>query len=199
MRRLLPILLAAACRPIALADGSGCSRGTPGVHERACFAWRSGPDLSEPIAAGSDSGLEVAAGVQVSVESSDPSVLAIDPDLHVRAGHPGTAEVIVKDSAGVEIDRATATVAPTVALATDVYGGATHLTMLAATPTFFHVSTVGPGDLMTVGVGAVAFSASGTAYASTDYLFREGDEAEISGEPGHGAVVARADHAVAAL
>lgn len=205
MKRLLFLLLA-ACGPISIhldgrnppsSSGHACLDGTDGQSDRACFAWRSGPDLSTPIADGAEADVEVAADVSVSLSSSDPSVLSVDSDGHVRALRPGTADVIAYDSRGVEEDRATATVVPTVALDTDAY--ASRLAVLEGATGYFHVSTVGPGGVRTVGSGAVAFDASGTARASTNFLFRTGDVAEVSGSAGHGTVLASADGALEAL
>ena len=208
MKTLVIVAFAVACGPIVINTGDrpgqhACLGGTSGDRNVACLAWESTSDLTTPIAAGSQSSIEIASNVAVAqVESGNLSIARFTLSgtrVDVQAYTPGTADLILEDARGYEIDRATVVVAENVDLATDVYGGATHVAVLAGISEIFHVSTLGPGGVGTVGVGAVAFSTQGSATLSPWLLFKDGDETSFWGYAGQGRVLARAGSAVAAL
>src|SRR5262249_35676508 len=173
-----------------------------GQYGVACFAWQSTPDLTVPIAAGSRSTIKVASDLGfMQVGSSNPSVALFDlsgSTIEVQAIEPGFTDLVLEDSMGRIVDRATIVVADNVALGSSVYGGATHVAVLAGSSQRFHVSTIGPGGVGTVGVGAVTFSVQGLANLSTLFV-KEGDETGFWGYQGHGSIIARAGSAISVL
>lgn len=147
--------------------------------------------------------LRVEAPKMAGMASSDPTVLEVrvqDP-LPTRSGaalvtahHSGTADAIVTDSAGAEIDRITLTVVDSNLLTIDHGWIGAAPTILADTPVAVHVTTVQRAageDTVLVGSGAVSFQGTG---AITTVPRRAGDPSSdlgiVRGSVGDGSVVA---------
>jgi hypothetical protein len=202
----LILLALVACGPMQFrfepppSVASGCFDGTSGDSGHACFAWRSTSDLSAPVAAGSDTTIDVSSELPFAQVSSTDATIAdfwLDGgSIEVHAGRPGSVDLVLQDARGREVDRVLVTVAPTIVLST--FAPRT-IAMLAGASDRFHVSTVGPGGVPTVGVGAVSFSAEGTARLASYEILPDGDERTFWGDVGHGRVVARAGTAVTAI
>lgn len=217
MRSLaLLALLASACGPMTVAGPpppqSAPDGGTPApVAPSYVFSWNNGCILScagldVAIAEGSSSAIAVSPGLAgvASVATSDPSVVTFslgEKDIAVDAHSPGTADLVLLDAAGTEVAHAPVRVAATTKLAFDLALPGQKLIVYDGAGMTFHVSTVGPGDEATVGLGGVTFSSSGAAQLSTiETIFGgDGDAMIFSGYGGTGTVTARSPHASVTL
>src|ERR1043166_6069519 len=160
----------------------------------------SGTDITTGIAAGSRAAIKFTAYDVTFAESSDPRVAKFDlsGDVYVTALAPGYADLILRNARGVEVDRATVRVVPTVDLAIDV-ATPEAVRVLEGASTTFHVATLGPGGEGTVGIGAVSFAASGTAVQEDKSIWDYGDTMRFHGAAGWGRLTAMADSASATL
>jgi hypothetical protein len=192
------------------------SSSTPGVNGEVDFLFDFGESIDRAIAAGGAStGIYAIARSTApeigSVVSSDPTVLAVTADtgdatrrtLTVVSGAPGSADLVVLDVSGAEIDRLAIEVAPSVALALDCDCDTTSVTILAGAVQMFHVTTMGPDDVL-VGTGAVAFTLDPAFVPSTasaaPFWLAYGDEVFFQAPaPGTGTVTAHAPDASVAL
>jgi hypothetical protein len=198
MKRLLVPLLATACITPLTPDE------TAGEQGRAEFHWESGRDLGAPIASGSTSAIYFSSPYSAaSAESADANVATFSlygGRVNTAGVSPGETALILLDGRGAEIDRVRVTVAPTVSLESYVWGGAARVTMLAGDAELFHVGTIGPGGVPTVGVGAVSFTAEGQARVIDDWFnLHLSDAGLFGGSEGHGSILATADGALAIL
>jgi hypothetical protein len=124
--------------------------------------------------------------------SSDPTVVAFAPSgttnlFNATSGNPGTADLILQDGNGHEIDRTQVTVKATTELAFDhAWADGTTPMVLAGAVAKLHTTTKNGGDTL-VGTGAVKFTPSGTiAVQSSQDLV--GDTFEFTGTVGNGAI-----------
>ncbi len=189
---------------LPLAALSGCFVGNSGDSGHADFSWDAcllGCALSDhSMAAGG-----AAAGIHVTlhsgqpqiaqVASSDPSVVtfARDPQNadHVTAtsAQPGSADLILKDSTGAEIDRSRVTVKPTTELAYDhAWDVAGPPSVLVGATDELHTTTKNGSEIL-IGSGAVKFTPSGAAMKGTGIIL--GDSFSFtSSAAGQGSIAA---------
>ena len=138
-----------------------------------------------------------------SIQSSDPSVaqLTLEPDsgspreVQVITGHPGTTDLILLDSSGGIVDRATLTVVPTATLQP---GWSGRPQVVANSTHHVKVTTLAANGDVTIGSGSVKFDVSGALTGSQ--VFELDDGIEVSAmAPGTGHVSAHVDNATADL
>ncbi len=183
---------------LSLAACGGGNNGSLGQKGVATFEWGPclfdcGLDKHAMAAGGAAAVLRVTgAGALAKVESSKPEVatfLVSDPKtVNATAGQVGTADLILKDASGQEIDRATVTVKPINALPYDNgWGGDPGPTILANTGVSLH--TIGKnGSEVLIGTGAVKFTLTGTLQQDSQIVF--GDTIAFKGTVGTGSVKA---------
>ena len=204
---LLPTALLAGCSlDLGLGDG-----GSPGKLGRARFDY--GCELLGDCGVAdhqlADSGARHALTVTMnsgyaysSIESSDPSVatLAMDPSephsiVDIVTGHPGTTDLVLLDTDGVTVDRATLTVEPTTTL-TPGWSGRPNVVIDSSH--HVKVTTLDAGGRVTIGSGSVKFDVSGALTGSSVFEFDDGIEL-LATAIGSGHVEAHVDNAIAAL
>jgi hypothetical protein len=221
--RFLPLFLVACAAeaPPHASEDSGCTFDAatmPTLGERGRVGFGYFPAASEaldrPIAAGGAhanvlafSSVEV--GMIDDVRSSAPSVASFTLSavaqsscqhqylVTAHSGQAGTAELILVDASGAEIDRVGVTVAPTESLLYDRGWREAVPSVLAGSLQGLHVTTVGQRGVL-VGTGAVRFSFSGSLSrvdGDGEPPWWGGDEVTFAGTPGRGAVIADADRA----
>jgi hypothetical protein len=205
-------LLSSACglggsdpAPDAGTDDTLPKGGTPGLRGLATFF-----NTDTPMAAGGAVKFIIAGAVSTAptiggVRSSDPAVFEVRPNAQnqpphsmiaiVTTHHTGTADLILTDPSGAEIDHTPLIIADTNVLRVDHGWAGSAPTILADTPVGFHVFTVardGAGhETILAGSGAVSFQGTGTITVAPR---RAGDPiadlAALTGSAGNGSIQA---------
>jgi hypothetical protein len=224
--RLSTLLLLAACaaenpvapkletEPVCIFDAASM----PSLGQQGRFGFGYFPAASQsldwPVAAGgAHTNVLALSSVEVamvdSVRSSDASIAKFNLAsiggsscqhqalITVHSGRPGSADLILADADGNEVDRVRVRVAPTAALLFDRGWDGGTPTALAGSLQGLHVTTLGADGGVLVGTGAVRFSLSGTLAVFPDDEVQPpwwgGDETTFTGGPGAGVVSADAD------
>jgi hypothetical protein len=214
MRSLVCVLLFASACAIVRDGDDECddpspvldTRGygyTPGVRAIAGFSGAVFGDYGRPMAAGGATasirvGIAATAPDIGSLRSSDPSIFEVtaggvytrEAGTTLMSHHSGTADLVVLDGAGAEIDRTPVSVADSTALALDEEWMDAMPTMLEGFAVPFHVTPIGRDRadhrVILVGTGSVSFHVTGTV--SQMPMSLSGDQTVLRGTLGDGAV-----------